>query len=256
MSLKKLAVITAAAVLLVCWTATPARAQVNLRFHDGLVTLTAQNAPLRAILAEWARQGGATIVNGERVTGPPLTLELSSVPERQALEILLRSVSGYMLAPRTASTPGASVFDRIMILPTSTAPRNVPGPQPGGGTPAAGNVFARPRLAIPQPPPPEEEAEPEEEPEPELVDDPDVEPEPDDDAPVVNPLIRPGRFPERPQPFDATVEDDPADDDQPQQPATPGNPFGLPNGTTSRPGVVTPVPRQPQQRAPINDPDP
>ena len=256
MSFKRLAVLAAAAALLVCWTATPAHAQVNLRFHDGMVTLTAQNAPLRAILAEWARQGGATIVNGERVTGPPLTLELNSIPERQALEILLRNVSGYMLAPRAASVPGVSVFDRILILPTSSAPRNAAAPQPAAGG-GAGAPFPRPRLALPEPPPPPiEEPELEEEPEeqePEVVDDSDdSEPEPDE-APVVNPLLRPGRFPERPQPFQTP----PDDDDGPQQPTTsPGNPFGLPSGTTATPGVVTPVPRQPQQRAPITDPDP
>ncbi len=103
--------------------AVPANAQaVKLRFHDGLVTLSTQNAPLRAILTEWARQGGTTIVNGERWPEPPLSLELNAVPERQALDVLLRGVSGYMLAPASpAGQPGVSVFDRIMILPTSTA---------------------------------------------------------------------------------------------------------------------------------------
>ncbi len=132
MSLKSLAVV--AAVLFCC--AAPASAQaVRLRFHDGLVTLSTQNAPLRAILVEWARQGGTTIVNGDRVVGPPLSLELNAVPERQALDVLLRSVSGYMLAPRAAGSPGVTVFDRIMILPTSTAPANAPPPAP----PAAGS---------------------------------------------------------------------------------------------------------------------
>src|SRR5687768_2788930 len=108
---------------LVVVSALPARAQaVTLRFHDGLVTLRAQNAPLRAILAEWARLGGTTVVNAERVAGGPLTLELNGVPEAQALGILLRNVSGYMAATRAAGTPGASLYDRILILPTSSAP--------------------------------------------------------------------------------------------------------------------------------------
>ena len=51
--------LTVAAVLL-GW-ALPLRAQqsVTLQFNDGHVTLSAQNAPVRVILAEWARLGPA-----------------------------------------------------------------------------------------------------------------------------------------------------------------------------------------------------
>ena len=52
-----------------------------------------------------------------------MTLELTNMPEGQALDIILRSVAGYMAAPRSAVEPNASLYDRIMILPTSTAPR-------------------------------------------------------------------------------------------------------------------------------------
>ena len=119
-------VLTVAAVLL-GW-ALPAIAQesVKLQFNAGQVTLSVQNAPVRVILAEWARLGGATIVNGDRVAGPPVTLELTGVPERQALDVVLRSVAGYILAPRRAGSRGASEFDRILVLPTSVAPRNPP----------------------------------------------------------------------------------------------------------------------------------
>src|SRR5581483_12296333 len=115
----------AAVVCLLVLFAGEARAQqaVRLEFKDGRVTLHAQNAPVRAILAEWARLGGATIVNGDRVTGAPVTLELVAVPERQALDTILRSVAAYMLAPRRAGTTGVSMFDRILILPTSNPPR-------------------------------------------------------------------------------------------------------------------------------------
>ena len=133
MSLRSLAVV---AVVLLSW-AGPANAQgIKLRFHEGLVTLSTQNAPLRAILNEWAKQGGTTIVNGEKVAGAPMSIELNAVSERQALEVLLRGVSGYMLAPRPTGTPGVSVFDRIMILPTSSAPANAAAPA-GRGFPTA-----------------------------------------------------------------------------------------------------------------------
>ena len=100
----KLRVLLVLAVL--AWV-SPARAQsVKVDFHDGRVSVSAQNAPLRVILDEWARLGGATIVNGDRLGGPPLTLELTAVTERQALDTLLRNVAGYMLAPRRAGTRG------------------------------------------------------------------------------------------------------------------------------------------------------
>jgi hypothetical protein len=239
------------AVVVVLW-AVPARAQgVQLRFHDGLVTLSARNAPLRAILTEWARLGGATIVNGERVVGPPLTLELNAIPERQALDTLLRSVSGYMLGTRAAGTPGISVFDRILILPTSSGPQN---PPPNA---AARFPGASPRPMLPQPARPPILADVDD-----LEEDPPQDVPPDDDVPVVNPLIRP-RMPQGsptfPQPM--IVPQPEPDDDQPDpqenpQPR-PTSPFGLPPGATARPGVITPVPQAPQQRGvPQPDPEP
>src|SRR5262245_58114906 len=89
--------------------------QVTIQIQDGRVTLAAQNAPVRQILNEWARVGGVKIVNAEKVLGPPMTLQLSDVPERQALETLLRGVSGYLLGVRAPGTIGRSTFDRILI---------------------------------------------------------------------------------------------------------------------------------------------
>jgi hypothetical protein len=115
-------VLAAAGVLLV--TAGVSSAQVRIQFApDGLVTLSAQNVDARTILAEWARLGGTTIVNGNRVVGGPLTLELAGVTERQALDVILREVPGYMLALRETTVPGQSRFDRIMVVPVTATPR-------------------------------------------------------------------------------------------------------------------------------------
>ena len=100
------------------------------RIPAGRVTLYAQNVSIPQILAEWARISGARIVNGERVTGGAVTLELVDVPEREVLDILLRRVSGYIIAPRPAGSPGTSTFDPIFIMPTSSAASN---PPPGSG---------------------------------------------------------------------------------------------------------------------------
>src|SRR5688572_11492918 len=96
---------------------------VKLEFLNGRVNLSAENAPVRVILAEWARLGGTRIVNGDRVTGPPVTLELKDHPERAALEIVLRGVPGYMITARQTAGAGASHFDRVMVLPVATQPR-------------------------------------------------------------------------------------------------------------------------------------
>jgi hypothetical protein len=207
------------ALLACAWPAEAQQQPVTLRFSNGLVSLRAQNAPLRAILAEWSRLGGTTIVNGERVTGAPITLELTDVPERQALDIVLRTVAGYMLGPRPAGSTGASAFDRIMILPTSVAPRN---PPPPAATAAAAPAVPRPVMQRP---------------------------------PVQRPLP-PGADPnDQPGPDDVPVGADPRDPDQADgtEPGitvvgTPTNPFGVPAGSSTRPGVVAPAPRpQPAQ---------
>jgi hypothetical protein len=114
--------------------------QVKIAFNDGQVSVDSNGAPPRAILAEWSKVGGTNIVNGERVTGAPLTLKLVNVPEAQALEIILRSVAGYLAAPR-GSTPGASHYDRILVLPTSTTQAAA---SPAGRPSSTGTPFSPP----------------------------------------------------------------------------------------------------------------
>jgi hypothetical protein len=103
-------------------SAAPALAEpttVQVTMHDGLVSVSAQNAMLGEILDAWARVGQTKIINAEKVIGAPLTIELVDVPEEQALDVLLRSVGGYLAAPRSVARAGASRFDRIFILPKS-----------------------------------------------------------------------------------------------------------------------------------------
>ena len=236
------------AVLVLGWAAlAAAQTPLQLEIRGGLVTLHAQNVPVRTILSEWSRLGGAKIIGGDRVAGSPLTLDLEGVPERQALDIILRGVSGYMLAARDAGTTGASMYDRIMILPTSVAPRN---PPPAA---AAMPVFQGGPAGLVRP----------------IVRQPDDQDSDVDDGPINPgidgvPLGRPGAMPRPPgMPIGAPVFIPPVtinpDDDQPpqlpQQPPgavvpTPTNPFGLPPGSSMRPGVITPVPQAPQQGVP------
>lgn len=121
--------------------------ELKLTIDKGLVTLLAQDVPLSAIMAEWARIGQTRVINGEKIL-TPVSLQLVQVPERKALDILLRSASGYMLAERTAPITNASAFDRIMILPTSHAPVNT---APVNVPPPAFNNVPRPIPAEPMP---------------------------------------------------------------------------------------------------------
>src|SRR2546423_3046213 len=98
--------------------ASTAFADVHVTMQDGRVSIVAKDATLRQILAEWARVGQTTIVNVDKIPGGPISLELTNVPEHQALDVLFRSLSGYMAAPRREMAANLSVFDRIIVIPT------------------------------------------------------------------------------------------------------------------------------------------
>src|SRR5437773_12335234 len=102
-------------------TASTAVAEVKVTMQEGRVSLVAKDATVRQILTEWARVGQTKIVNVERVPGGPVTLELTNVPEAQALEVLLRTLSGYITAPRPVEEANLSRFDRIILMPTLAA---------------------------------------------------------------------------------------------------------------------------------------
>src|SRR5262249_6850611 len=136
--MKLLTSAAAAAFLLI---SSNALAEVKVTMHDGLVTIVAKDVTVRQILAEWARVGDAKVVNAERLPGGPVSIELTDVPETQALDMLLRSAAGYMAAPRATVVANLSHFDRVIVLPTSTAPRNS-APPPS---------FQQPQFVQPQP---------------------------------------------------------------------------------------------------------
>jgi hypothetical protein len=181
----------------------------------GKVNLTAQNASVRTIMSEWARVGGTRIINAERLSATPVTLQLTDVPERQALDILLRDVGGYMLGPREANlVPGISAFDRLVVVTATAGPAQRPalaGPINQPQRPIAQNPsFRRPQAVAP--PEPDGESEPLNEPQP--------------DQPVQGGApnrqnVRPAVTPPLVQPEVPAV---PA----PAPAPTPGNPFGVP----------------------------
>jgi hypothetical protein len=220
--------IIAAAVILVCCCSSAARAQqsMKLEFRAGRVTLYAQNVSISQILAEWGRISGARIVNGERVTGGAVTLELVDVPEREVLDILLRRVSGYIIAPRPAGSPGTSTFDPILIMPTSSAPSN---PPRGSGLIEPSSAPAQLVSEATQLEPSQSRGRaPEDEGEPSNT--------PPQNSQQLGPRDANGELPRMPLPVQHPTTASRG------VPPSPGNPFGIPFGSSATPGVVTPVP--------------
>jgi hypothetical protein len=222
-----------AAALLVALLPRPAAAEVSLELRNGRVTLLARQAPIQQVLGEWARKGRTRFVNLERVAGPPLTLELKDLPEQKALAILLRSVAGYIAAPRAVSLPGASLYDRILILPSSTAAMAAP-------------AAARPRQIVAPPPLLPDPTE--------LANGEGEDPNSADEQPADPQQRQPPVFvPPTAQPANQVPGESPSESETPANPGTlptPGITPGTAPGqfTTPTPGVLPPPPPAPQPR--------
>jgi hypothetical protein len=225
----------AIAVFGFAWAAasSPAYADVQIALDNGRVSLTAKDATVRQILTEWARVGQTKIVNVERIPGGPMTLELRDAPEDQALNLLLRSVAGYVATPRVTTVANSSRFDRIIVMPTAAAPRpammasappptfNAPAPQP---PPAADDDADDERPASNAPVPTQNPRGPvfNAFPQPQVVNQP----------PIANPLGMPTASP-------GVIQQG-----APRQATPPAGSVATP-GTVAAPGMIAPMPNQP-----------
>lgn len=236
------ALIAAFSLALVSATAS---ADVKVSIQDGRVSIVAKDATVRQILTEWARVGQTKVVNVEKIPGGPQTIELTNVPESEALDVLLRSVSGFIAAPRvTPAGTNASQFDRIVVMPTAAPPR----------APASA-AAAAPPMATPQMMPQQaaDDDTDDERPQPAVPMPPNAArgpifnqfPRPQ----VVNPQGQP-----MPQPFNPAQPQvvQPQQEQPPvQQPsAQPTAPFG----GVAVPGMVAPAPPQQQPGQPVRRP--
>jgi hypothetical protein len=209
---------------------SPVFADVQVTIANGRVSVVAREATVRQILTEWARVGQVRIVNVERIPGGPVSLELKDMPEDQALDLLLRSVAGYLAAPRADVVANASRFDRVVVMTSAAVPR----------APVAA-AAARPVFTPVQPPALEDEN-------PAAVDEqPDGMPTPVPRGPVFNPFPQPQVVtPQVSVPSDTpgmAAEPQAADDDMPPQ--TPTVPGGV-----SAPGMIVPMPQTQPGRQP------
>ena len=124
--LPALAVVALSASSVMAQAEAPATPGVSLVIREGKVTLKAEQASLRQILAEWERQGQVKVVGADKLAGAPVTLTLIDVPEKQALEIVMRGVPGYMAIDRAAQAEaapaGPSRYDRVVVMARASTP--------------------------------------------------------------------------------------------------------------------------------------
>lgn len=221
--------------------AAPAGAQqLTVSFNDGLVTVDATSVPVRQILNEWAKQGGTKVVGVERITGAPLTIKLIDVPESRALEAILRSVAGYMAAPRASGT-GASMYDRILVMATSAAPTPSPAaPRPTAPNPGLAGIQ---RFVPPRPQPQDNDNDSDEE-------DPNPPNPPVFTFPQQPGMVQPGVFPNVPGNAGQPMIVNPPNGGAPNITINPAQPAGYPTTApigSPTPGTITPPPQQPGQ---------
>ena len=108
---------------------------VRISIEGGRVTLSATEAPLAEVLAEWSRVGGTRFVGAETLGGETVNLQLEDADEADAIRLLLRSAAGFVAAPRRPATAGAARYDRVTVLAT----RRTHPPTPRDAAPAVGN---------------------------------------------------------------------------------------------------------------------
>lgn len=137
-------------VVCLAGAARPAGAQeLSLTLDAGrAVTLHATNVTIDEILARWSKTTGLTVVsqNGHG-SDIPVTVHVSGVSEREALGLVLRDLSGYIMGERRDPQTGAISIDRLVILPDSAArATEAPAlarrwPAPGAEPPAPAEVI-------------------------------------------------------------------------------------------------------------------
>jgi hypothetical protein len=137
--------------VLTCSASPSWAAGLTLSIHDGLVSIDAQDVTVRQILTEWARIGKTRIINVERIAGGPITVKLDKVPEKQALDIILRSIPGYMALPRDTQVADASNYERILIMATTTTVAALRPQQQTPGFAGQGGSVTQLRPNIPAP---------------------------------------------------------------------------------------------------------
>jgi hypothetical protein len=116
--------IVVSSVVLGLLAAGDASAQkLSLHIDQGLVTLDAENVTVDEVLARWIQATGLSVISkGGQGSDIPVSLHLQGASERDALKIVLKDLSGYIMGERFDQQTGVVTIDRLVLL-TESAPR-------------------------------------------------------------------------------------------------------------------------------------
>jgi len=98
---------------------------LRLTFNDGHVSVAAHGVSVQQVLKEWERVGRTQVVHAEAAPATIIDIELQDVTEEEALDVLLRSSVGFLAIAAQAPGELTSHFERILIVPSIAAPREL-----------------------------------------------------------------------------------------------------------------------------------
>lgn len=108
--------------ILLLGTSVTATDDLELSFHNGRVTIIADDIPVQRILQAWSEIGQTMFVDAEELSAESIRVNLVDVDEIEAIRILLRQGAGYVAAPRSPVPIGQSRFDRVLVMAASRQP--------------------------------------------------------------------------------------------------------------------------------------
>ena len=108
--------------ILLLGTSVKATDGLEISFHNGRVTIIADDIPVQRILQVWSEIGQTMFVDAEELSAESIRVELVDVDEIEAIRVLLRQGAGYVAAPRSPVPIGQSRFDRVLVMGTSRKP--------------------------------------------------------------------------------------------------------------------------------------
>jgi glycosyltransferase involved in cell wall biosynthesis len=98
---------------------------LRLTFRDGHISVVAHGVTVQQVLKEWERVGHTQVVHAEAAAAALIDIDLQDVTEEEALDVLLRSSAGFLAIAAQAPGETTSHFERILIVPSTSSPREL-----------------------------------------------------------------------------------------------------------------------------------
>ncbi len=106
-------------VILLLGTSVTATTELEISFHNGRVTIIADDVPVQRILQAWSEIGQTMFVEAGELRSQSIRVDLINVDEIEAIRVLLRQAAGYVATPRSARPVGQSRFGRVFVMGAS-----------------------------------------------------------------------------------------------------------------------------------------